>query len=62
MADYMGREGRFSEAVDLLQKSIDLRPHEAQAYLNLARLYFQSNQVALGVAAMEDALKLTRCP
>lgn len=58
MADYMGREGRFSDAVDLLQKSINLRPHEAQAYLNLARLYLQSNQVALGVAAMEDALKV----
>ena len=58
MADYMHREGRFSDAVNLLQKSINLRPHEAQAYLNLARLYLQSNQVALGVAAMEDALKV----
>jgi len=36
----------------------NLRPNEAQAYLNLARLYLQSNQVALGVAAMEDALKV----
>ncbi|MGK0238984.1 MAG: tetratricopeptide (TPR) repeat protein [Candidatus Pelagisphaera sp.] len=58
MADYMRREGRFSDAVNLLQKSINLRPNEAQAYLNLARLYLQSNQVALGVAAMEDALKV----
>ena len=58
MADYMHREGRFSDAVNLLQKSINLRPHEAQAYLNIARLCLQSNQVALGVAAMEDALKV----
>ena len=58
MADYMHREGRFSDAVNLLQKSINLRPHEAQAYLNIARLGLQSNQVALGVAAMEDALKV----
>jgi len=58
MADYMRREGRFSQAVELLRKSIVLRPNEAQAYLNLARLYFTNDQENLGVAAMEDALRV----
>ncbi len=58
MADYMQRKGSFSQAVDLLRKSIALRPHEAQAYLNLARLYFKTDQTSLGVAAMEHALQV----
>ncbi len=56
MADQMNRQGRFTKAVEMLRKSIELKPNEAQAYLNLGRLYITSGQVESGITAMKEAL------
>ena len=58
MAERMRRENRADRAIEFTRKAIELRPHEAQAFLVLARLFLQTNQIDAAVSAFEDALRV----
>jgi tetratricopeptide (TPR) repeat protein len=50
--------GQFAEAIPELEESIQLRPEEADAYVELAKVYFQLNRVDEGVAELHRALQV----
>jgi tetratricopeptide (TPR) repeat protein len=49
--------GRADEAVGEFRESIRLRPNEAEAYLDLANVYFESGQIDSGVSLLRQALE-----
>ncbi|EDY82508.1 tetratricopeptide repeat domain protein [Verrucomicrobiia bacterium DG1235] len=49
-------QGRHSQAIPYFQKAIDVRPHEAVGYIELAQAYLKSNQVEKGVEQLREAL------
>lgn len=50
--------GRFAEAIPEFEESIRLRPDEADAYVDLAKVYFQLDRVDEGVAVLHRALQV----
>lgn len=50
--------GRYAEAIPEFEESIRLRPDEADAYVELAKTYFQLNRVKEGVAELLQALQV----
>lgn len=50
------KERRYEKAISELETSIQLRPNEALAYIELARCHFALDQVEKGIEAMKDAL------
>ena len=51
-------DGRFPEAMVQLREAKRLQPNEANAYVDLALIYFQLEQIDNGVAEMRDALRV----
>lgn len=49
--------GRLDEAIAEFRESIRLRPNEADAYIELALIYFDQKQTEAGVLEMERALE-----
>ncbi|MDQ8182708.1 tetratricopeptide repeat protein [Pelagicoccus sp. SDUM812005] len=47
---------RFNQALPYFEKSIELRPHEAVGYIELARAYLAQERIEEGIAQMREAL------
>ena len=58
MAERMRLESRIDRAIEFTQKAIELRPHEAHAFIVLARLYLQTNRIKSAITAFENALRV----
>lgn len=58
MSERMRQQSRIDQAIVFVQKAIELRPHEAQAYLTLARLHLMTNRVDAAISAFENALRV----
>ncbi len=49
---------RYDDAVEAFERSIQLRPEEAEARIDLANVHFRMNRISEGVAALEEALRV----
>ena len=50
------KEKRFREAISALKRSIELRPQEPEAYIMLARVYFDQNEILQARDIVLDSL------
>lgn len=53
----LAADKRYDEAVVHLNRSIELRPEEAEAYVEIAKIYFAQEQLERAGAELERALK-----
>jgi tetratricopeptide (TPR) repeat protein len=54
----MRQEGKLGEAVAELRHAIRLKPHQFQAYANLAKAYHQGKQLDQAVEQLDQAIRL----
>jgi tetratricopeptide (TPR) repeat protein len=54
----LSEAGLFAEAIQEFQKTIRLRPQEADGYIELAGAYFRLNRIEEGVAELKESLKI----
>jgi Flp pilus assembly protein TadD len=56
-ANQLSAAGRFPEAIEQYKEAIRLRPDEADAFIDLAGVYFQLDRTEEGIAEIYKALK-----